>query len=77
MLAVAAAVFTYYTVWVFVVPFVDKDSILQSIFLPRSYAITLPFLLLLIAALGVGLFVGRVLIKNAEKERAKKSKKSQ
>lgn len=77
MLAVATAVFTYYTTWVFVLPFVDESNILQSFFLSRDYAIKLPFLLLLIAALGIGSFIGNVLIKNAEKEKLKKSKKTQ
>ncbi|KAK6458333.1 dolichol phosphate-mannose biosynthesis regulatory [Scheffersomyces xylosifermentans] len=76
MLAVASAVFTYYTIWVFVLPFVDESNILNSFFLPRDYAIKLPFLLLLIAGLGVGTFIGNVLIKKAEKEKLKKSKKS-
>lgn len=77
MLAVATAVFTYYTAWVFVLPFVDEQNVLQRFFLSRDYAIKLPSLLLLIAALGVGLFVGNVLIKSAQKEKLKKSKKSE
>ncbi|CAN3377109.1 hypothetical protein DIURU_003638 [Diutina rugosa] len=72
MLAVAATVFAYYTTWVFVLPFVDADSVLQSFFLPREYAIKLPFLLLVIAGLGVGTFIGNVMVKNAAKEKAKK-----
>lgn len=74
MLGVAIAVFTYYTVWVFVLPFVDETNVLNSFFLPRDYAIKLPLLLLLVSALGVGTFIGRTLIKKAEKEKAKKSK---
>lgn len=77
MLGVATAVFSYYTAWVFLVPFLNEDSILQSFFLPREYAIKLPILLLLLAALGVGSFVGNVMIKNAEKEKLKKSKKTE
>lgn len=76
MLAVATGVFSYYTAWVFLLPFLDEDNILQSFFLPRSYAIKLPLVLLVLAILAVGTFVGKVLIKNAEKERLKKSKKS-
>ena len=75
MLAVATAVFTYYTTWVFVLPFVDETNFLQNFFLPRDYAIKLPFLLLLLAALGVGSFVGNVLIKKAKQDKLKKSKK--
>lgn len=72
MLAVAAVVFTYYTAWVFVLPFVDEDNILNSFFLPREYAIKLPLLLLAIAGLGVGTFVGKVLVKNQQKKNSKK-----
>lgn len=56
MLAIATAVFTYYTAWVFVLPFVDESNILNSFFLPREYAIKIPILLVLIAGLGVGTF---------------------
>lgn len=76
MLSVAIAVFSYYTAWVFVVPFVADDSVLQNFFLPRDYAIKLPFLLLVLSAVAVGSFVGNVLIKKAQKEKLKKSKKS-
>lgn len=76
MLFVATAVFVYYTAWVFVLPFVDESSILHSLFLPRAYAIKLPLLLLLVSGLGVSVFIGSVLISNAEKEKAKKAKKS-
>ncbi|KAI5962769.1 dpm2 [Candida theae] len=72
MLLVAASVFTYYTTWVFVIPFVDEDSFITSFFLPRDYAIKLPLLLLLVAGLGVGTFIGKVLIKNQQKQKSKK-----
>jgi len=72
MLGVAAFVFTYYTAWVFVLPFINEDNILNQFFLPRDYAIKLPILLLFIAALGVGTFVGKVLIKNQQKQKSKK-----
>ncbi|QEL60379.1 hypothetical protein CJJ09_002485 [Candidozyma auris] len=72
MLAVATLVFVYYTSWVFLLPFVGDDSVINQFFLPRDYAIKLPFLLLLLAVLAVGSFIGYVLTKNAEKERAKK-----
>lgn len=72
MLGVAAFVFTYYTAWVFVLPFTNEDNILNQFFLPRDYAIKLPILLLFIAALSVGTFVGKVLIKNQQKQKSKK-----
>ncbi|KAI5968523.1 dpm2 [Candida margitis] len=72
MLLVAASVFTYYTAWVFVIPFVNEDSSINKFFLPRDYAIKLPLLLLLIAGLGVGTFIGKVLVKNQQKQKSKK-----
>ena len=73
MLGVAAFVFTYYTAWVFVLPFINEDNILNQFFLPRDYAIKLPILLLFIAALGVGTFVGKVLIKINRNRKVRKS----
>lgn len=72
----ATAVFSYYTAWVFLLPFLEDDNILQGFFLPRDYAIKLPLLLLLLGFLAVGSFIGKVMISNAQKEKLKKSKKS-
>lgn len=73
MLAVATIVFGYYSTWVLILPFVDDSSCLQSLFLPRDYAIKIPILLLLIGGLGVGTFIGSVLIKESNKKKSKKS----
>lgn len=73
MLGVASAVFVYYSTWVLVLPFVDDSSVLQSFFLPRDYAIKIPILLLLIGGVGVGSFIGSVLVKEANKKKAKKT----
>lgn len=73
MLAVATIVFGYYSTWVLILPFVDESSGLQSLFLPRDYAIKIPILLLLIGGLGVGTFIGSVLIKESNKKKSKKS----
>lgn len=77
MLAVATGVFVYYSTWVFLLPFIDENNFIQGFFLPRDYAIKLPLLLLVLAILAVGSFVGHVLIKNAEKKKLKQSKKSE
>lgn len=76
MLAVATAVFSYYSAWVFLLPFLDDDNVLQGFFLPREYAIKLPLLLLLLGFLAVGSFIGKVMVNNAQKEKLKKSKKT-
>lgn len=77
MLIVAAGVFTYYSAWVLLVPFLDDNNILQSLFLPRDYAIKIPIFLLLLFAVGVGSFISKVLIDNAKKEQIKNRKKSE
>lgn len=73
MLAVATAVFAYYTIWVFVLPFVDDSNVLQSFFLPRDYAIKLPLILLVLAGTAVGTFIGSVLVKKSKKAKSKKT----
>lgn len=73
----ATAVFSYYTAWVFLLPFLDDDNVLQGFFLPREYAIKLPLLLLSIGFLAVGSFIGKVLVNNSQKEKLKKSKKTE
>lgn len=75
MLTVATVVFIYYSVWVLVLPFVETDSLLQNLFPPRDYAIKLPLILLVSAVFAVTAFIGNV-IKNAQKEKLKKSKKA-
>lgn len=77
MLAVATGVFIYYTAWVFVLPFVDEDNFVQSFFLPREYAATIPLMLLLVAGLFLASFIGMVLLKQSEKERLKQAKKKE
>lgn len=63
---------TFYTNC-FLQPFVDESSFLQYLFLPREWATRLPVALLLVALAGVGSFVGKVLAKNAEKEKRKQA----
>lgn len=77
MLAVATGVFIYYSAWVFVLPFVDEDNFIQSFFLPREYAATIPLMLLLVAGLFLASFIGMVLLKKSEKEKLKQTKKKE
>uniref|UniRef100_A0A8C1V720 Dolichol phosphate-mannose biosynthesis regulatory protein n=1 Tax=Cyprinus carpio TaxID=7962 RepID=A0A8C1V720_CYPCA len=46
--------FTYYTIWVIVLPFVDNDHVIHSYFLPREYSVILPGVAALILLLCVG-----------------------
>ncbi|XP_035631500.1 dolichol phosphate-mannose biosynthesis regulatory protein isoform X1 [Oncorhynchus keta] len=56
--------FTYYTIWVIILPFVDNDHVVHQYFLPREYSIILPGIAALILLLCVGTFIGVVTRKN-------------
>lgn len=75
MLGVATAVFIYYTTWTLILPFIDEDSIIQQFFLPREWAVRLPAALLAIGASAVAVFIGSVMVKSANKEKAKLAKR--
>ncbi|CAH6719734.1 putative dolichol phosphate-mannose biosynthesis regulatory protein [[Candida] jaroonii] len=74
MLGVATVVFTYYSTWVFILPFVNDSNIINQFFLPRQYAIIIPLLLLLIGGVGVASFIANVMIKEAQKKKLKSKK---
>lgn len=71
MLLIATFIFAYYTVWTFVTPFLADDSIVQYFFLPRYYAIALPVLALIVGVCLIITFIGLVVIKSAQKQKAK------
>ncbi|OQN96153.1 hypothetical protein B0A48_02148 [Cryoendolithus antarcticus] len=77
MLIVSSTVFTYYTVWTLLMPFVDDSHFLHSLFPPRVWAIRIPVILLLLGGAVVGSFLSVVMIrsnrKKALKARAKKA----
>ncbi|XP_030210794.1 dolichol phosphate-mannose biosynthesis regulatory protein isoform X1 [Gadus morhua] len=56
--------FTYYSIWVIVLPFVDADHVLHQYFLPREYTVILPGVAALVVLLCIGAFVGAVMLKN-------------
>ncbi|PVU88785.1 hypothetical protein BB559_005399 [Furculomyces boomerangus] len=66
-------VFTYYTFWTMVLPFVDKDHPLTLLFPPQWYAIAIPVFLLVAGACGITAFISMVMIKSAKKDSSKKS----
>ncbi|KAI5284046.1 hypothetical protein KEM52_003126 [Ascosphaera acerosa] len=73
MLLVATAVFSYYTAWTLLMPFVDDGHPLHSLFPPRVWAIRIPVILLLLGSAVVGSFLGMVMIKSNRKKAAKKA----
>ncbi|KAI0128520.1 dolichol phosphate-mannose biosynthesis regulatory protein [Xylariales sp. AK1849] len=71
MLAAASAVFLYYSIWTLVMPFVDSDHPLHSVFPPRVWAIRLPVILILLGSTVVGSFLSIVMIRSNRKKAAK------
>ncbi|KAF2837822.1 dolichyl-phosphate mannosyltransferase polypeptide 2, partial [Patellaria atrata CBS 101060] len=71
MLVVASVVFLYYTIWTLLMPFVDEDHPLQSLFLPRVWAIRIPVILILLGSAVVGSFLSVVMIRSNRKKALK------
>ncbi|EMC94347.1 hypothetical protein BAUCODRAFT_48394, partial [Baudoinia panamericana UAMH 10762] len=76
MLIVASAVFLYYTIWTLLLPFVDSDHPLQSLFPPRVWAIRIPVILLLLGGAVVGSFLSVVMIRSNRKKALKAKQKA-
>lgn len=55
LVAVSLIIFTYYTTWVILLPFIDSQHVIHKYFLPRAYAVLIP----LVAGLLLLLFVGK------------------
>ncbi|XP_050616438.1 dolichol phosphate-mannose biosynthesis regulatory protein isoform X1 [Macaca thibetana thibetana] len=55
LVAVSLIIFTYYTAWVILLPFIDSEHVIHKYFLPRAYAVAIP----LAAGLLLLLFVGK------------------
>ncbi|KAJ1510769.1 hypothetical protein HMI54_015300 [Coelomomyces lativittatus] len=76
-LLIAFSVWIYYTIWVFVLPFIDEDHFIQCLFLDREYAILLPTLFITFGLSAVGGFMGWVLLKTkAQKNTRIQNKKT-
>ncbi|XP_040597010.1 dolichol phosphate-mannose biosynthesis regulatory protein isoform X2 [Mesocricetus auratus] len=56
LVAVSLIIFTYYTTWVILLPFIDSQHAIHKYFLPRAYAILIPLAsgLLLLLLVGDG-----------------------
>mmetsp|Transcript_24216 Transcript_24216/g.41122 ORF Transcript_24216/g.41122 Transcript_24216/m.41122 type:complete len:83 (-) Transcript_24216:111-359(-) len=62
-------IFAYYTFWVFFIPFLDDNSVLQQWFLPQHYAIAIPATLLMAGMCGISVFISIVYAKEAAKKK--------
>uniref|UniRef100_A0A8I3ZYY2 Dolichol phosphate-mannose biosynthesis regulatory protein n=1 Tax=Callithrix jacchus TaxID=9483 RepID=A0A8I3ZYY2_CALJA len=64
LVAVSLIIFTYYTAWVILLPFIDSQHVIHKYFLPRAYAVAIPMAAGLLLLLFVGLFITYVMLKS-------------
>ena len=57
LITVTSLVYVYYTIWVIVLPFVDKDQIFHDFFPDHKYALGIPLLAGTIGLITIGIFV--------------------
>ncbi|RMX80039.1 hypothetical protein D0869_07849 [Hortaea werneckii] len=77
MLVIASTVFLYYTIWTLLLPFVDSNHPIQSLFPPRVWAIRIPVILLLLGGAVVGSFLSVVMIRSNRKKAMKARQKAE
>ncbi|KAF6327219.1 dolichyl-phosphate mannosyltransferase subunit 2, regulatory [Rhinolophus ferrumequinum] len=70
LVAVSLIIFTYYTTWVILLPFIDSQHVIHKYFLPRAYAVAIPLAAGLLLLLFVGVFITYVMLKNQVTKKA-------
>ncbi|XP_050205027.1 dolichol-phosphate mannose synthase subunit 2 [Mercurialis annua] len=61
------SIFTYYTFWVIILPFVDIDHFIHQYFLPQEYAILIPVFAAVALLCLLCIFIGFVMLKSKKK----------
>ena len=57
MIILSLAIFTYCTLWIFLVPFLEKNNVMNDYFLPIEVLIYGPHILLSVALMGLLTFI--------------------
>ncbi|KAF4401714.1 hypothetical protein G4B88_000762 [Cannabis sativa] len=65
---ISLSIFTYYTFWVIILPFVDSDHFIQQYFLPQEYAILFPVFAGVVLLCFLSIFIGLVILKSKKKK---------
>ncbi|KAG8655655.1 dolichol-phosphate mannose synthase subunit 2 [Manihot esculenta] len=65
---ISLSIFTYYTFWVIILPFVDSDHFIHQYFLPQEYAILIPVFAGVTLLFFLCIFVGMVMFKSNKKK---------
>ncbi|ERM94141.1 dolichol phosphate-mannose biosynthesis regulatory protein [Amborella trichopoda] len=64
---ISLSLFTYYTFWVIILPFVDTDHFIHNYFLPKEYALLLPVFAGVSLFSLLSVFIGYVMVKSKRK----------
>ncbi|XP_013407641.1 dolichol phosphate-mannose biosynthesis regulatory protein [Lingula anatina] len=69
IVGLSGIIFTYYTLWLVILPFVDSDHVVQNFFPDRIYAVTIPVAagVLLLVVLCAFIAVAKLKSKSKEK----------
>ncbi|KAI7817889.1 dolichol phosphate-mannose biosynthesis regulatory [Kickxella alabastrina] len=67
LLGIGSLVFTYYSIWTLIIPFVDEDHPARVLFPPQWYAIALPVFLLIVGVTAIFGFLSFIMLKSAKK----------
>ncbi|XP_064649500.1 dolichol phosphate-mannose biosynthesis regulatory protein-like [Lineus longissimus] len=67
LVSIAGLAFTYYTLWVVILPFVEDDHPMHQFFLPRIYAVGIPLVAGFTVLAGLGAFITMVMMKKKTK----------
>ncbi|KAI4314513.1 hypothetical protein L6164_027415 [Bauhinia variegata] len=65
---ISLSIFTYYTFWVILLPFVDSGHFIHKYFLPQEYAILIPVAAGVVLLSFLCIFIGFVMLKSKKKK---------
>ncbi|KAK6140970.1 hypothetical protein DH2020_002017 [Rehmannia glutinosa] len=65
---ISLSIFTYYTFWVIILPFVDSEHFVHKYFLPQEYAILIPVYAGVVLICFLSVFIGYVMLKSKKKK---------
>ncbi|XP_054809839.1 dolichol-phosphate mannose synthase subunit 2 [Prosopis cineraria] len=65
---ISITIFTYYTFWVIILPFVDSNHFVHKYFLPQEYAVLIPVSVGVALLCFISIFIGYVMLKSKNKK---------
>ncbi|GKV10655.1 hypothetical protein SLEP1_g21988 [Rubroshorea leprosula] len=65
---ISLTIFTYYSLWVIILPFVESEHFIHKYFLPQEYAILIPVFVGVVLLCLLSMFIGFVMLKSKKKK---------